>query len=379
MKKLVIKGSNIYTSLGRKKGFILINNKHIEEINENIDINNDYEILDAEDNYVIPGFIDIHIHGAGGYSASTNDSNEILLMSKYLAKNGVTGFLPTIGNGNKDKIISDIRTICKAIGNEQGAKILGIHLEGPFLNPDMKGAFNKEDLIKPSVEIMKEFIDASEGNIRRVSMAPELEGSKELIEFLAKEQIVVAGAHTNASYEETIKGIDWGITLSNHTANAQKGIHHREPGALGGYLIDDRVNCEVIGDCLHVHPEILKLIIKIKTPKRTCVVSDSMLAAGLKPGKYTFMGNEVIVDEKGYCRYKNGTIAGSSAKMDKIFINLIKLGYSFEESIVMSALNPALFSKITLKGIIQEGMYADIIILDKNMNVVKTIIEGNII
>ena len=379
MKKLIIKSNHIYTSSGEKKGYILIDDKHIKEISKNIDEIKDYKCLEANDYYVIPGFIDIHIHGAGGFSASTKDVNEIHLLSQYLAKNGITGFLPTIGNGHKDNIISNIKTICKAMGNEPGAKILGIHMEGPFLNPDMHGAFNEEDLIKPNIEIMKEFIDASEGNISRVSLAPELDGSKELIEYLVKQQIVVAGAHTNASFKETVKGIDWGISLSNHTGNAQNGIHHREPGAFGGYLIDERVNCEVIGDFLHVHPEILKLIIKIKTSNKTCFISDSMPAAGLKPGEYTFMGNKVEIDEKGFCTYKDGTMAGSSAKMNQIFKNLIKLGCSFEDSVMMSSSNPALFSKIPFRGKLEEGMYADIIVLDRDMNIITTIVEGKTI
>lgn len=381
MKKFIVRSERVYTPDGVIDGGIIINGRIIEKIIEKEDLSRykELEFINAENNLIIPGLIDIHIHGSGGWTVSSEDERQIKGMCKYLPSIGVTSFQPTLGGEDVESIKKYLNTIGSVIkGYYEGAKILGIHMEGPFLNPEKKGVFLVRNLLKPSVELMKSFIEESGNNIIHVTVAPELDGAEELIKYLTCNGILVAGGHTNGTIEETKKGIQWGISLSNHTCNAQRSIHHREPGALGGYLLDDNVYCELICDFIHVHPDMLKLILKIKSPEKICMISDSIVASGLRPGKYDFSGREIIIDEES-SRLSDGTIAGSTKNLLYGFKNMAYLGYSIEDVIKMSSSLPAKLSNVyDEKGSIEEGKDADFVILDDNFNVHMTYVEGKV-
>lgn len=383
MSMLMLKGNKIYTPQGIIKGAILIEEKKIKEIiteNERID-NFTGDIIDVQNNFIIPGLVDIHIHGAGGWGVTGGTTEDIKGLTKYLASKGVTSFQPTIGGNTLAVIkesVNNLRTVIEE--GHEGAKILGIHMEGPFLNPEKKGAFKVEYLLKPSLELMKEFLQISNEHVIHVSMAPELEGAEEVIKYLFQKNILVSGAHTNADIVQTKKGIDWGIRLSNHTGNAQRSIHHREPGALGGYLLDERVDCELICDLYHIHPDMARLIIKIKSVDRICLISDSIEATGIKPGEYNFLGRMALVDENGWSKLPDGTIAGSTKDMIYGFKNLVEaLGFSIEDAIKMACVNPARLSNILdSKGTIEVDKDADLVIIDDEFNVLYTFVEGKL-
>jgi len=384
MTSLMLKGNKIYTPQGPIKGAILIEGNTIKEVITDAEKINSFkgEIIDAENNTIIPGLIDIHIHGAGGWGVTGGTPEEIRGLTKYLAAKGVTSFQPTIGGSPLDAIKESVKSIRTVIEEGyEGARILGIHMEGPFLNPEKKGAFKVEYLQKPSLELMKEFIKLSNGHIIHVSLAPELEGAEEVIKYLVERGILVSGAHTNANIEETKKGIDWGIRLSNHTGNAQRSIYHREPGALGGYLLDDRVDCELICDLYHVHPDMVRLIIKVKTIDKICLISDSITASGIKSGEYTFLGHTALVDKDGWSRLSDGTIAGSTKDIIYGFKNLVmNLGFSIDDVIKMGCAHPARLSGvIEAKGSIEIGKDADLVVLDDKFNVLYTFIEGKLV
>lgn len=384
MSSFMLKGKKIYTSDGVKSGAILIEKGKIKDIIFDLNKINSFtgQIIEAEDNHVIPGLIDIHIHGAGGWSVTGGTEDEIRGLAKYLASKGVTGFQPTIGGSPLDVIKETVKTLKTVMeGDYEGARMLGIHMEGPFLNPEKKGAFSVEFLQKPSLDLMREFLELSNSNLAHVSMAPELEGSKEVIEYLVGKEILVSGAHTNATIEETKKGIEWGIRLSNHTCNAQSSIHHREPGALGGYLLDDRVDCELICDLFHVHPDMIRLVVKIKTIDKVCVVSDAITAAGIKPGEYAFLGRKALIDKDGWSRLPDGTIAGSTKDMLYGLKNLVEsIGISMEDALKMTSLNPArLCGVIQSKGSIEIGKDADLVILRPDYEVKSTFVEGKLV
>jgi N-acetylglucosamine-6-phosphate deacetylase len=379
----MLKGNRIYTPQRIVKGAILIEEKKIKEIiteNDRVD-NFTGDVIDVRNNSIIPGLIDIHIHGTGGWGVTGGTTEDIRGLTRYLASKGVTSFQPTIGGNTLDVVkdsVNNLRTVIEE--GHEGAKILGIHMEGPFLNPEKKGAFKVEYLLKPSLELMEEFLKIGNGHVIHVSMAPELEGAEEVIKYLVYKNILVSGAHTNANIAQTKKGIDWGIRLSNHTGNAQRSIHHREPGALGGYLLDERVDCELICDLYHIHPDMAKLIIKIKSVDRICLISDSIEATGIKPGEYNFLGRMALVDEDGWSKLPDGTIAGSTKDMIYGFRNLVKeLNFSMEDAIKMACVNPARLSNVLdSKGTIEVNKDADLVVIDDEFNVMYTFVEGKL-
>lgn len=384
MGKYLVKGSRIYTPKGVVKGGLVIEGKKIKEFKafEDIPISFEGTLIDVGDSPVIPGLIDIHTHGAGGWSVSGSGIEGVRGLLEYLPKRGVTSFQPSIGGGSLEIIMESLQNLREAKQNSfKGTKILGIHMEGPFLNPEKKGAFKIEYLIKPSAELMYEFIKLSGDNIIHVTLAPELEGADEVIQLLVENNILVSGGHTNATIEETKRAIERGIRLSNHTSNAQSPIHHREPGALGGYLLDDRVYCELICDSFHVHPDMIKLIIKIKSTERVCMISDSIPAAGIEPGQYYFLGRKTLIDSDGWSRLPDGTIAGSTKDLLYGVKKMVKnLGFTMEEAVKMASTNPAKLSGFSdYKGSLEAGKDADIVILDKEFDVLYTFIEGEII
>ncbi|WFA08792.1 N-acetylglucosamine-6-phosphate deacetylase [Tissierella sp. Yu-01] len=383
MNMLMLKGNKIHTSKGVIKGAILIEENRIREIitdREQID-NFIGDVIDVEDNLIIPGLIDIHIHGGGGWGVTGGTIEEARGLTKYLASKGVTSFHPTIGGNTLEVIKKSVNNLSTVIEEgHEGARILGIHMEGPFLNPEKKGAFKVEYLLKPSLELMKEFLKIGNEHVIHVSMAPELEGAEEVIRYLSQKNILVSGAHTNADIVQTRNGIDWGIRLSNHTGNAQRSIHHREPGALGGYLLDERVDCELICDLYHIHPDMAKLIIKIKSIDKICLISDSIEATGINPGEYNFLGRMALVDEDGWSKLPDGTIAGSTKDMIYGFKNLVKtLDFSIEEAVKMACINPARLSNVLdSKGSIETNKDADLVVIDDEFNVLYTFVEGKL-
>nr|WP_263326894.1 N-acetylglucosamine-6-phosphate deacetylase [Neobacillus sp. Marseille-Q6967] len=383
MNQFLIKGKNIYTENGRVNGAILVEGTKIKKIVTNSDEISAFrgEVFEVGENPVIPGLIDVHIHGGGGWTIEDGDINTIKGFMNYLPSIGVTAYKPSIGTGTSESIKQTLEEIAEIISaGYEGSKIIGIHMEGPFLNPAKKGAYNPKNLLTPSIELMKEFIEKSGNHITHVTLAPELQGSDELIAFLINKDILVSGGHTDATFAETVKGIDQGVRLSNHTCNAQKSIHHREPGALGAYLLDDRVDCELICDFIHVHPRIIELVIKLKSVDKVCMISDQVMVAGLEPGKYKLLGHEVDIDQNGWSRLEDGTIAGSTMTLLYGMKNIVsELGYSMEDAVKMASYNPARVSGVlNHKGSIREGKDADLVVMDENFKVCYTFIEGKL-
>lgn len=382
MDSYIIKSKRIYTPRKVVDGGILIKGKIVEKIINKGDFKKytELEIVDVGENLVIPGLIDIHIHGSGGWTTGEGKEEHIRGLCKYLPAVGVTSFQPTLGGEDIPTINKSLKSIAQVMEEDyDGARMLGIHMEGPFLSPIEKGVFIVENLKVPSIRLMEEFIKNSNGKITHVTVAPELEGAEELIKYLICNNILVAGGHTNATLEETREGINWGITLSNHTCNAQRSIHHREPGALGGYLLEDKVYCEIICDLFHVHPDMIDLILRLKSVDKMCMISDAIIGSGLKPGSYSFSNRRIIIDEEGWSRLSDGTIAGSTKSLLFGFKNMIKLGYRIEDVIKMSSYVPAKLSNVdNRKGSIAQGKDADLVILDENYNVKSTYVEGKL-
>lgn len=377
MSKLVLSGNIITKEKIIEKGILTIENGKITSITSNYIFRTKVD-YDLEENYISPGFIDVHIHGCIGkdfLNCKYNDLEEIAL---FLAKKGVTSFVPTIATAPLEEMREALEKIERYIRNQKsGAKILGIHLEGPFLNPKYKGAQREDCIIKPNLKILKDLLSP---NLRIMTLAPEIEGSFEIIKYLANKKIVVSAGHTDASLEVMEKATKLGLSHITHLFNGMRPLHHREPGIVGLSLVDDRVSVEIIADGFHLAEIILQMVCKIKPKDKVLLVTDAMMAAGLKDGEYSLAGQKVVVKD-GKATLESGSLAGSTLTMDRAVKNIKeKAKLKIEEAVSMASYSPARLLGIEeRKGTLEIGKDADITVFDQNLNIKMTIIEGNII
>lgn len=340
------------------------------------------ELKDLRPWSILPGFIDLHIHGGGGWDVAYPDDQTIPSFSKFLASQGTTAFNASLGAAPVEDLNRAVEFLGRATKAPRvGSRLLGIHMESPFLSRKKKGAMIPEYLIEPDERLMGRWLELSGRTIRQVTIAPELPGALAMIRKLASLGIVVSGGHTDATYEETVASIDAGVSLANHTYNAMRGLDHRAPGALGAYLSDPRVTSELICDSFHVHPGALRLALQVKGPERVCVISDAVLTSRLAVGHYNLLGHEVIIHEDGTCRLQDGTLAGSTFHQNTgVRVLHQKLGLPLCEIARYVATNPARVAGVgDHKGRIFPGCDADLVVLDENLNVRLTAVEGEIV
>jgi N-acetylglucosamine-6-phosphate deacetylase len=303
-------------------------------------------------------------------------------ISKFKAKNGCTGFLATT-------VTSSMKDTTKALKNvneykkqspKEGAEILGIHLEGPFINAKQKGA-QREDLIIPlSIEVMEKFIEKSNGLIKIVTYAPELDTDFKFTSFLNDNRIIPSVGHSFADYETIISAIRFGLKSSSHIFNQMKGIHHREPGTVGAILTQKNLFAEIIADCVHVHPAIVNLLVRVKGVDKIILITDAMRAAGLQDGIYD-LGDLKVIVKNSEARLESGNLAGSTLTMNSAVKNMIeKIGINIKESVRVASLNPARLLGLNKdRGLLAPGKRADIAILDNDFNILYTIRKGRLI
>jgi N-acetylglucosamine-6-phosphate deacetylase len=341
-------------------------------------------ILDVGDNAVIPGLIDLHVHGSGGHSAARG-ATALEGMARFLALHGVTAFQPTLGAAPlaemEDSVIAAgecIRAGRRDPGSSRGAEAIGLHLEGPFLSPLFSGAIPKEYLVAPEISLLEKWMELSGGSISQVTLAPELPGALDAIRYLVGRGTRVAMGHTGAVYEEAVQGFRAGVKIVTHAFNAMRGFHHREPGALGAALVQEGVFCELIADGIHVHPAAMSLLVTSCGVDSVVLVSDAMPAAGLPPGQYEFLGQRVALDAGGKVTLDDGTLAGSSAVLVRCLRNMIEsAGVSFDEALRMATVNPAKAAGVfDGKGSLTPGKDADIVVLSDDYEVLGCWVRG---
>ena len=357
---------------------------------EKIDLR-DYEMIDIKGNYVTPGLYDNHIHGFCGYGTDQCSTDSIIQMSHHLAKYGVVGFLPTLYPRPIDEMIATISACTDAMGKEKGAKILGLHLEGPFFSPEKKGVHPISYLQEPSIEIMKKFIDAAGGpftdsfgrkrtNIATMTVAPELKGMRELAMFCMQNNITLQAGHTNAKYENMIEGFQVGILHTTHFFNAMSKLDHRNPNAIGAVLIHGDISCEIIADGYHIHPKLVLMLRKLKDISKLILVTDGLTPTLQTTGRLFANGDEVYLKDDGlFHTVKGDTIAGSALTMEQGVKNLVEFGYSLSDAIQASSYNPTRVINLEKKGLICHGYDANINVIDKDLNLKLTMIESRII
>ncbi len=349
-----------------------------EEINNIISIEDlssyeNVDIINGEGGYVTPGFIDIHIHGAGGYDTMEGTEEALSNISNTIIKTGVTHFLPTTMTMESKAIKNALDNIINCRNKEmEGAQILGANVEGPFISPEYKGAQAEKNIKKPDMEFFNDYLEY----IKIITVAPEIEGGLEFIKTARDKGIIVSAGHSGATYEDLIKARKYGLQHATHLFNAMTGLHHRKPGIVGAVLSSD-MSCELIADNIHINPAVLKLVTKTKALDEIILITDSMEAAGLDEGEYSLGGQKVIVKDEA-ARLENGALAGSILTLNKAVINMLKAStLPLEKVINMVTLNPACLLNIADKiGSLKPGLQANISLFDSKFNVRKVFIRG---
>lgn len=336
------------------------------------------KVYNVEGAYIAPGFIDTHIHGFKGHGTEDSSTESILAMSKDLAEYGVTSFNPTLYSSVEENFMKDIKAITAAMGKEEGANIMGMHLEGPFVSPDKVGVQKPATIHKVDLEFMERLWNASEGKIVNMTVAPEIKGMRELALYCLKKGIVLQAGHTNATYENMVEGMQAGILHSTHLFNAMSQMHHRNPGAVGAVLIHPEMACEIIADGVHVHPDLFKLLRRDKPADKIVLVTDALRPAEQTEGTLLANKEEVVFEGGCFHRKEDGVIAGSSLTMIHGVKNLVDFGLSLEDAVRCASTTPAQIMHYNKKGQIIPGYDADLVVFDKHFNVLMTLIGGAI-
>jgi len=380
-----ITNGTVYTGRMRlERGEVVVSGSHIVDVlpeSEKHPPLPGEEVIDATGHVVAPGFIDVHVHGGGGGDTSERDPEAVSRMSMAHARFGTTSMLPTVYPAPWPEMIGAIDAIEEAMKEwPQGARILGINMEGPFLNPSKCGALKPECLMMPTEDALTRLVAASDNTIRMITIAPELPGAVGVIKACRERNIRTAVGHSNASYEEMILGINAGINHVTHVFNAMRRTHHRDPGVMGTILINDEITTELICDFYHVHPAMVVLLIKVKPNDKITLVTDALTITGLDGTTFEADGRQVKVID-GLARLADGTIAGSILTMNKAVKNMVSTGLvPLEDALKMATLVPAKVLGIQHnKGTLLPSSDADIVVMDEDFNVKLTMVEGRIV
>ncbi|AJH74637.1 N-acetylglucosamine-6-phosphate deacetylase [Bacillus cereus ATCC 4342] len=328
-------------------------------------------VLDAAGKIVIPGMIDVHIHGGYDIDAMDANSDGLVTLGKEMLKEGVTTYFPTTMTQAPEAIEAALHAAKEA--KEKGAHFEYIHLEGPYVSKKRAGAQPLEHIVPANIEQFKQWQEASGNLIKLVTYAPEEEGALEFEQYLAETGVVGTMGHTDA-IDAQLKNRN--ITHATHLYNQMRGLHHREPGVVGHVLLNPDVMVEVITDGIHIHPDMVKLAYKLKGPKKVSVITDAMRAKGLEDGLYELGGQPVHVKD-GSARLEDGTLAGSILKMDQAFRNVIEFtGCSIEDAVLMTSVNQAEEFGLNNKGALAVGKDADFVVMNGDLHVYDTVRLG---
>lgn len=354
------------------EGKILLFDKSIVKIVDEVNFDN-VEVIDANGNYVSPGFIDLHIHGSGGADVMDATPEALELISSTLLQTGTTSFLPTTMTMSKVHIDNALQNIQLHGQNVTGAQILGVHLEGPFINASKHGAQDKAYIQAPNITLIKDYVN----EVRMITLAPEVEGAKSFIKYLSEQypHVILSIGHSDASYEKSKESFSWGISHATHLFNAMNSYHHREPGIVGA-VFDSEVTCDIIADLVHTHSSALELVHQVKKEK-LILITDAMRAGCMKCGTYDLGGRKVIV-EGSQAVLEDGTLAGSVLKLNIALKNMTTLtSMTVVEAVNAVTKIPA--HKLGLKkGELKVGYDADIVIFDEKFSIISTIVDGEI-
>jgi N-acetylglucosamine-6-phosphate deacetylase len=339
------------------------------------------------DAILAPGFVDIHIHGGAGLDVMRASAADLPHLNKFLMSHGVTGYFPTTVAAPLDETCHSLERLADAIEVAQGARPcnggdaetvpLGIHLEGPFLSHKRRGVHPPEYLVDPTVGIFERLWQAARGQVRMMTIAPELPGAREVIEEAVRRKVCVSIGHSDATLEAARAGVRAGARHATHTFNAMRPLDHRDPGILGEVLTDGNVTADIIADGIHLAPEIVKLFLEAKGLERSVLITDATAAAGMPDGKYQLGPIQVEVKD-GKCT-KDGQLAGSVLTMDSAVRNITRFaGWSLRDAVRAATLNAARAVGLTEHGKLAPGAEANIVALSQEGEIRKTIVRGRV-
>ena len=302
---------------------------------------NVFEIVDAQGGYIAPGLVDVHMHGSDGVELMDGTVEAMATMGRYLARHGTVAFLPSTVTAMKDKTRAVATLVADYSGAEDEAEVLGIHLEGPYINERYKGAQYGPAIRRADLDELAELHSILGDKLRLVTLAPEVPGSLQAIAWLKERGITVSIGHSDATYEQAMEGFATGITHATHTYNGMRGLHHREPGVLGAILATPDIWAELIADLVHVHPGAIRVMLRSVGADRIVLITDAVQATGLPDGEYV-LGDQRIFVQDGAARLKEGNLAGSTLTLLQAVANMVReIGVSLPDAFRMASFNPA--------------------------------------
>lgn len=375
---LLIKNTSLYHNIADSTRYdILITKGKITCISPACNTNTADSDIDATGFIALPGLIDIHIHGAGGYDSLDGTKEAFVNISQTLASVGTTSFISTMVV-KPGKMNTHLIAASECTGkNMGGAGLLGIYIEGPFINIEKKGGIMPESITEPSVAVLRRIFDETGSALKIMCLAPEIPGNQEIIRRLREKDIIAAFGHSDADYDETIKGFKMGISHVTHLYNAMSPLHHRRPGPLAAIFENDDITVELISDSHHIHPSLVRMAAKLKGTRNITGITDGISGLGLPDGLYTY-NNRKYLSRDGLAKYLDGTLIGSTMSLLKIAKNFMDFTDSgIKEAIDTVTINPARILGIQdHKGSVETGMDADIVLIDSSFTVQYTIIDG---
>ncbi len=368
-----------------ENGTVITENERILAVgsSEAVKIPQDAQIIDAGGRWIAPGLIDGQTHGGSGFDYMTASEEEIVSVLRWEASRGVTGVLPTVATASLEDLLGMISRLKQVARQkpEGAARILGIHQEGPYVNPSKRGAQPAEHIRNPDIREMAQILEAADGLIRIVTLAPELPGGLEFVRYLSAQGVMPSIGHSEATYDEVMAAADAGLKRATHLYNGMSRFDHRDPGAVGAVLVSDAIYAELILDGKHIHPAAAKLALRAKGAGRIVLVTDSTQAAGLPDGVYIRPGNRKIIVKDGEARLESGSLAGSVLTLDRAVANAVGfMDISLPQALDLASRTAAESTGLQDQtGSLEPGKGADIIIVDDNMTVEATLVMGQVV